>query len=171
LTGAGLRAALIFSIVFSPFASNAWAQDPAAAGSATPAASLPKDTAAQASVASTRCGSFVIRHCGAGPRRAPMVIDPDLRRLNRVLYQWAQARFVDPDSDEIVVTSERLPTPTPAEVIEQAIGAQMPSNALVSRDAGNGIRCTTMVRTNRTICSGPGNLLPGEWNPMSDWSF
>jgi hypothetical protein len=158
---------LMYGLTGNAFAS----EEEVAPSSGLPPHEQAKDAPAKATVESTRCGSLVIQHCGAGRRRPSMVIDPDLRRLNRVLYQWAQARAVDPDSNEIVITEENQRPVTPEEAIEQALGPQMPPSTLITREAGNGLRCTTMVRNNRTVCSGPGNLLPSEWNPMADWSF
>lgn len=145
-----------------------------AAGSAATTSVSADDASAAAGanaiIASDKCGSLVIRRCRLRTT-ATMVVDPDLPLRGISPLQWQQVRSAGPDSEEIVVSGERIREPTPGEVFDRYFGSPLISPGLVSRDAGGGGRCTTIVRTGATLCSNSGNVLPGMGTPVTSFSF
>jgi hypothetical protein len=135
-----------------------------AQGGATPA-----QAAANPTIAGQKCGSVVIRHC----QRAAdsVVVDPNAPPVGQAPAQWEANRGIgmDADSEEVIVTGERIRDAELNKVFERYLGA--PPASMVTRKAKGGARCTTITRTGATYCSNSGDVLPGLADPVTQWSF
>jgi len=115
------------------------------------------------------CGSLVIRNCRL---RLPSVLAGSGEQvLGGAPSQWEAVHIAGPDSDEILVTGERIREPTPSEVFERYLGSPAGSTSMITRTALGGARCTTISRSGATLCSSSGGMLPGMGTPVTTWSF
>jgi len=135
---------------------------PAATGISAPA---------HESAEGSRCGSIVIRHCRRRRETSATVLDPSLSGRNGAPMQWEVVQYGGPDNDEIYVSGERIRDPAMKEVFDRTFGAPLGSPAMMTRNAGGGARCTTIVRSGAFLCSNGGGGLPALDNPLTDWTF
>jgi hypothetical protein len=145
---------------------------PAAAPPAAPATQTkppPGGAAADRATTVVKCTSVVIRNC-----RAQFVVDPAAAGASQQTKgrtppgRWEAVRSADPDSDEVLVEEDRLRDPALHEVFESYLGAG--PDALITRNAAGGARCTTIASTGATFCSHPGTQAPTSSLPHSDFS-
>lgn len=144
-------------------AATALADDPVPAGGIVPHA--------QALDEGSRCGSVVIRHCRVRRQAAaPGAEDTPAARAGAPA-EWEAVQMAGPDSDEIVVSGERIRDPALKEVFDRAFGAPLAARGMHTRSAVAGARCTTVEGSGATMCSNGGNSLPALQNPLTDWTF
>jgi hypothetical protein len=148
-------------------APSAWAQAPVWAATVS---NKPLQELAEGA----RCGSVVIRHCRLRRETASMVLDPALRGRNGAPMQWEVVQFGGPDSDEIVITGERIRDPAVEEVFSRNFGPSSRGSALLTRPGLGGSRCTVVPSTGASVCSNSGGesrAVDGRLADWSDWTF
>jgi hypothetical protein len=150
-------------------ASAAWGQT--RAEQASPPNATESGRAVQELVEGARCGSVVIRHCRWRRETSSVVLDPSLRGRNGAPMQWEVVQYGGPDSDEIVVTGERIRDPGIQDVFERTFGTPRASTSMRTQVAASGARCTVIERTGANLCSNAPGGLPALDNPLTDWTF
>jgi hypothetical protein len=118
-------------------------------------ASEPSRSAVRETLRSEECGSVVFRACPGqqqGSVRAGSAARPE-------------GLSVHDDGSEILITEDRLRDESVAKIFDRSLGVH---GGVVTRDLGNGMRCTG--RVSQMTCTRPANAVQGQAGPSPDWS-